>query len=261
MNARINAIHVVGLAGSLMLHGGLVALLGLVPVAKRVGVGPTTVEFEVPPAPPAAPPPPVEKVVEKEEEQVAPTAPAPLQESEPEPEPEPEATPLDDAPVDLTGVTLTSDGPGPGWSTVTGNGSAMRGPIQRPRAAKSLTPAEGRGSTRTASVQRRVAPAPNLVPLASLAKRPVPPALDGVLAANYPADARRRGEAGQAVVSARIEADGVVRSASVASESGPGFGEACRRTVLGSTWSPPRDEGGRAVATQISYTCRFRVDR
>jgi hypothetical protein len=52
-----------------------------------------------------------------------------------------------------------------------------------------------------------------------------------------------------------------VRQASVLDESSPGFGEACRRTVTGSRWSPPRDRQGRKVATEIRYTCRFVVER
>jgi len=52
-----------------------------------------------------------------------------------------------------------------------------------------------------------------------------------------------------------------VRQATIASESESGFGAACRATVLGSTWTAPLDREGNAVATRISYTCRFEVAR
>ncbi len=104
-------------------------------------------------------------------------------------------------------------------------------------------------------------PPPPVVAVADLARRPSPPSLDGLLYANYPLEARHRGEAGKAVVIARIEADGVVRSARVASATAPEFGVACQRTVVGSRWDPPRDRGGRSVATEVSYTCRFEVQR
>ncbi len=29
---------------------------------------------------------------------------------------------------------------------------------------------------------------------------------------------------------------------------------------MGSVWSPPRDQSGRAVATEVRYTCRFVVE-
>jgi TonB family protein len=83
--------------------------------------------------------------------------------------------------------------------------------------------------------------------------------LDAALRNNYPSEARRRGIAGSASVRARIDADGIVREVTPLNETFPGFGEACRRTVRGSKWSPPRDGSGRQVATRIRYTCRFVV--
>ena len=65
---------------------------------------------------------------------------------------------------------------------------------------------------------------------------------------------------GSARVTAQIHADGSVRSIRIESESFTGFGEACRKTLQGSRWSAPRDREGRAVATEIRYTCRFVVE-
>jgi TonB family protein len=90
---------------------------------------------------------------------------------------------------------------------------------------------------------------------------PRPPSLSGLLRANYPDEARQRGLRGSASLRARIDADGVIRNARVRSESSAGFGSACRRTLLGSRWSAPRDKNGSAVATEIVYTCHFEIDQ
>jgi hypothetical protein len=50
-----------------------------------------------------------------------------------------------------------------------------------------------------------------------------------------------------------------VRDLVVVSQSGPGFGDACRATLRDSVWSAPLDREGRAVTTFVTYTCRFEV--
>jgi TonB family protein len=143
----------------------------------------------------------------------------------------------------LSGITLTGNGHGSAVPNTTGGGAGQRRP------------------TRPASVNSpKAAPSVRTVSAADLSERPKPPALDGVLAGKYPSELRRQGIGGQAVVSARLDPDGVVRSVSVVSETDSGFGAACRQTVLGSRWSPPRDRRGLPVATLVSYTCRFRID-
>ena len=256
--------HAVALAGSLAMHLGIFSALSSVKVTERSGWGSAVVDFEVQPSPSPAPvPDSVEPPEPEAEEADLPSAPVlPVEQPAAQDSPEPELELADsEEPVELTGVTLTNDGAGDGWVSRVGNGSALRGPIRAPsrrvRSAASRKP-----SLRPASLQRSFASArPDLVPLTDLSRRPSPPPLDGKLASNYPPEARRRGLEGLAVVTARIEADGHIRVASIASESDPGFGEACRRTIVGSVWSPPQDASGRAVATQIRYTCQFRVDR
>jgi hypothetical protein len=61
-------------------------------------------------------------------------------------------------------------------------------------------------------------------------------------------------------VRARIEANGDVREVTLTSETGHGFGSACRAALLESHWSAPLDRLGKAVATWITYRCKFRVD-
>ena len=45
--------------------------------------------------------------------------------------------------ADFTGQTLTNDGPGAGWSSATGNGQKMNGPLGRPGARVSHRVVEG----------------------------------------------------------------------------------------------------------------------
>jgi TonB family protein len=262
MSIPFTSRHALGIVASLGLHGTVLVALTLSPPVSGRSRGPSTVELEIPPPPAAPPPRPLpspEPPPPPEPAPVAPaTAPAALEPAEPEPA-EPPAPDL----VDLTGVTLTDDGPGEGWSSVTGNGASMRGPIGLPRRSL-VTAAPASAPVKAASLRRAPPPPPpppEVVPLADLARRPSPPPLNGLLEANYPPEARRLGAPGQAVVIARVDADGVVRVASVASESGPGFGSACQRTVIGSRWEPPRNREGVNVATNVSYTCRFEVRR
>jgi protein TonB len=157
------------------------------------------------------------------------------------------------APLDLSGVTLTNAGDS-SFSMPVGNGQAFTGAIG---------PGSGRGLAR-AEAPAAAAPTPrgpDVVPLSDLSSRPVPPALDGALRQNYPEEARRRAVGGTASIRARLDPDGILRRVQVQSETFAGFGNACRRTLEGSRWSAPRDRAGRAVATEIRYTCRFQVDQ
>jgi TonB family protein len=151
-----------------------------------------------------------------------------------------------EAPADFSGVTLTNDGAGPGWSSAVGDGAAMRGPIGAPGARAAPAPAAA-------------PPGPPLVALASLSRPPAPPDLGDVLERHYPEPARRQGLAGEAVLRARITPDGRARDLVVVSQSLAGFGDACRATLRDSVWSAPLDREGRAVATLVTYTCRFEV--
>jgi TonB family protein len=160
--------------------------------------------------------------------------------------------PQAETPADFSGVTLTNDGPGPGWGSAVGNGQAMRGPIGTPGAKVT-----GRSVAGSSDGEGKAGPP--IVALGSLSRPPVPPDLNGALEQHYPAEARRLGTAGQAVLKARVLPDGHVRDLVVVSQSAPGFGEACRATLRDSVWSAPLDRTGQAVATFVTYTCRFEV--
>ena len=202
------------------------------------------------PSPPRAPEEP------RQERPVARPTPAPL----PEPAPhtaarDPETVLAEQAlPVETPGSTLDADRgdtgeslPG-GAGAVPGAGRAGTGSLLRGH----------RGVAHAAKRAERPAP-PAVVPLKELSRRPEPPPLQRVLERNYPAAARSVGLSGEARVRARIEASGQVRLAQVSFESSPGFGDACRITLLESRWSGPLDRHGRPVATWVTYRCKFRV--
>jgi len=167
--------------------------------------------------------------------------------------PRPGPPPAAESPADFTGVTMTNDSPGAGWSSATGNGEAMHGPVGRPGARITRRVVDGDG----ADIVRH--PAPPVVGAADLSRPPVAPDLAPALARAYPADARARGLTGRALVHARILADGHVGELKLLDESAPGFGAACLTTLRASVWSAPLDRQSRAASTFVNYTCRFEV--
>jgi periplasmic protein TonB len=243
---------------------GLIVLL-LVSVALHValfaGVGrsrhrslaqahkkkPTEVTVSVAPPPPAPKPPQAKPAPQPIAHKIAVRAPAPPPPGAPPPPP-----PQAETPADVSGTTLTNDGPGDGWASAVGNGEAMHGPIGRP-GAKATNRAQD-GAARPSPL--KTAP---VVALASLSRPPEPPDLNAALERHYPEAARKAGTPGQAVLKARITPEGQVRDLVVVSQSAAGFGDACRATLRESSWSPPLDRDGQPVATFITYTCRFEV--
>jgi len=152
-------------------------------------------------------------------------------------------------PADLSGVTLTNEGAG--WASPVGNGAPLTGPI----GLATATSAKHSRGTETPTAGDRV------VALGDLSRPPRAPNLDAQLAANYPREARLAGSPGSAVIRARILLDGRVGATRVVSESAPGFGVACQRTLAGSHWQPPLDAANQAVSTDLAYTCTFAVAR
>jgi TonB family protein len=106
-----------------------------------------------------------------------------------------------------------------------------------------------------------VARAPALAKLSDLSRKPRAPSLDASLRQNYPLDLRRRGVEGQAEVRVIIDPLGRVEHVSILSESAAGFGQACKRTLLGSRWTEPLDRDGNPIGTRLTYRCRFQVER
>jgi protein TonB len=222
------AARIFGVIGvSLGTHMALLALLGFMP-------RPTPQEE---PAKPKAPPKPV-------------AAPKP---AEPPPQAPPKAA--SEAPVDLTGVTLTGDD-GASWSSVIGNGQAMTGPAARigvktgkDKAGSPQGVVGGKGN------------APVLVPEASLARKPIAPeGMDALLEQYFPSRARAQGVSGSALLRVRILSDGRVGEMQTVRETGDyGFGSACMKALRQRRWQPPLDKGGQPVSTEIRYSCEFEV--
>jgi outer membrane biosynthesis protein TonB len=164
--------------------------------------------------------------------------------------------PAAETPADFTGVTLTNDGPGAGWASATGNGNTMNGPIGTPGAR--ITGRSRAGATGGGGPSPPAA-GPRIFALADLSKPPRAPVLSDMLERNYPDEARKRGMPGKAVMRLRVMPDGHLRDLIVVAESEGGFGEACKRTLRDSLWSPPLDLEARPVSTFVSYTCTFTV--
>jgi periplasmic protein TonB len=222
-----------------------VALVAILPNAARSRgpLPPLVVEMTTDlPEPP--PPPKREATPENAPAPTARAAPRPVANAAPRPAATSAARPTsDDTPMDFTSTTFSNDGPGMaiGPSAPVGSNVSTAAPIMS--AAPRITAAE----------------APRFVPAANLSRPPRAPGLDADLERNYPAEARRTGVSGTAVLRVEILPDGRVGKVERVSESFGGFGEACTRTVRAGKWQPPLDKDGRPVSTQITYTCRFEV--
>lgn len=166
--------------------------------------------------------------------------------------PPPAAAPQAETPADFSGVTLTNAGMGAGWTSATGNGAPMNGPVGTPGARVTGRSVAGNGA-------QGVAAGPTVVALGELSRPPQPPDLAEALERVYPAEARRRGATGKAVVRARVTPEGGIAELAVLSETSGGFGAACKQALAGSRWTAPIGRSGQAVSTLIHYTCRFEV--
>jgi protein TonB len=225
---------------SIGLHVVAVLVLPSATSLKRVPPPPVVVEMAE--LPPEKPPPPPEPAPSNP---AAAAAPAPAKATPARARAETPAAapaPATDAPVDFTGTTFSNDGPGVAVASAPA-------PVVAPVATGPTAP---RNSA-------PVAPVPTFVPAASLGRPPRAPGLDTELERNYPPDARRSGISGTAVLRVQLMPDGRVGKVDRVSESYPGFGQACERTVRSGRWEPPLDRDGRPVGTEIKYVCRFEV--
>ena len=251
------AARVFGLLGiSMGVHMALLAVLGFMP--SPVALLRQQVEMEIASTEPEPPPPPPPPAAEPPKAQEPPSRPKAAPKAVPKPAatPEPPAEPkvADEAPVDLTGVTLTG-GDGASWSSVVGNGAQLKGPAGRigkvPNKDKAGDSNGVVGSQGTAPV----------VSEASLSRKPIPPeGMNDLLVQYYPPRARAQGVAGSALLRVRILADGQVAKMKLIRESDDyGFGEACMKLLRLRRWQAPLDRRGMPVATEISYVCEFEV--
>ena len=240
------------LAVSLLVHGAAYAGLEPAPRSWTPARVKTQLRFDVVEKARVAPPEPAPAVAPPQPAKTAPRLAARPAVEPPTPTPTPPAA-TDAAPLPAAGVTLAGEGSGSSFAMPLGDGGALD-------PTRVGSPAVVRAPSPAAVLAPPVNHEPALVAMSDLSARPTPPALGPALERNYPPDARRRGLSGQAKVRARIDPDGVVRRVSLLEESAPGFGSACSRSLSGSRWAAPKDKAGRAVATEIRYTCRFVVE-
>jgi protein TonB len=242
---------------SLGTHMAIMGILGFMPTPNQFFAS-HKVEMEViapePPPPPPPPPaaePPKPPTPEPAKPRAQPkAAPKP---AEPEP-PKEQAKPAPEAPVDLTGVTLT--GGDSTWSSVVGTGGEIKGPA--PRVAANT------GRDRNGSNDGLLGgkgDKPVLVAESSLSRAPVPPeGMNALLEQNFPPRARAQGVSGSALLRVTILADGRVGDMRVMRETGDyGFGAACQKMLRLRRWQPPLDRRGQPVATEVRYSCEFEV--
>lgn len=255
------AARIFGVIGmSLGTHMALLAALGFMPRPQLDMRKTVEMEIEEPPPPPPPPPPEEEPPPPKAAEEAPKPKPAPPKIAAPKPAvapptPPQEAKPAAEAPVDLTGVTLTGDD-GASWSSVVGNGEAMQGPAAR----IGKVTGNDKGGAHDGAVGGK-GNAPALVPEGSLSRRPVPPeGMDALLEQNFPPRARAQGVSGSAMLRVRILSDGRVSDMQIVRETGDyGFGNACIKALRQRRWQPPLDKRGQPVSTEIRYSCEFEV--
>lgn len=235
------AIRIPHLAASLVAHAAVVVALGQTrPLPSQAEPAARTefVPVELPPQPPPPPPPPEEPA---EPERVDP----PRAPAAPPPKPAPRLAPLESSAAGATEAAVALPDPAP------------RTPLRL--TGVSLSNAEPTPATRPTAKPRPAAAVPTVTPLADLSRRPVPPRLDASLRNHYPAELRRRGIEGEALVRVHVSEAGQVTRVEPVSGSAPEFSRACRETLLGTEWGAPLDTRGRPVRTALLYRCRFRV--
>lgn len=252
------------IVGSVLVHLGMAATLHRRHRAESAPPPPTTVELTMAtPVPPPAPTPiaPDEPPARTEPVSVvrssARAKPAPAQSTQ---RPIQEVREVEEVePPMTTGKTLTTEGAdASSWASATGKGE----PIDRMLTIDRSGIPYGRASgiaERAASPSVPTPAGPRFVAMRDLARTPRAPSLDDALERNFPPRARQQGLSGSAVLTAQVLPDGRIGIMKRVSESSSGFADACERTLRGSRWSPPYDRSGHAVATEITYTCRFDV--
>jgi TonB family protein len=238
---------------SFVAHGALGLSLYAAPEEARPRPPAERFEVRMLVVPPKAPPPPIEPPPPVEKQPLAPTRKAPARRVPP-----PEAAPPAQAASEIEPASAPPVSEAPPVPVLAAAGvpfgsySVSAGSSGGARAAG---PAGPRAAVPTP------ARAPALAKLSDLSRKPRAPSLDASLRQSYPLELRRRGVEGQAEVRVTITPLGRVEQVSIASESAPGFGQACRTTLLASRWTEPLDRDGNPIGTRLTYRCRFQMER
>jgi protein TonB len=252
------------LGASALGHVALGWQLYFAPLASEPPTRPNTFDVRMltlpPPPPPAAPPPEPERL-----EPPKPPPPKPAEPPRPKPEP-PRPAAVEPPPAPEVPAPPAPPEPSTAPPALVADSGFAAGPgiVQRADGNVGALAMAGVASRAQPLEQSQGLGRPSSAPLAKLSdlsRKPVAPSLDAALRQNYPPELRRRGMEGQAEVRVVIDRRGRVGELAVVSETASGFAEACKRTLLGSTWSEPLDREGRAVSTRLTYRCRFQIER
>lgn len=255
------------LAASVLLHGGMAALLvlliGRLPPPLPIAVQKAGIEITLAPPPPApAPAPPAAETPPVAETPPAPPEPPPVAEAAPQPPP-PAAKPEPPPPVPAAKPEPPPPPPHP----------IRRAAKPPPRPAPHRTARERRFEPPAIPFT----PAPPVPRVAALPPAPTPPprpagplVTPGYTAAlsawldrhkQYPEAARARGEQGQAVVRFQVERTGRLLGFAIVRSTGyPDLDAALERMMRGATL-PPFPADMRASDIDVSVTVRFALAR
>ena len=244
-NARMVAL----LGASLLLHAGLVALLGKAPRARpATAQQPLEVAVIEKPAPPP-PPPPVEPVpmkVARAPRAAVPDLPppraAPRRVPAAPPPPSRESREEHQQPIVLPGITFESTSQAFSFAVPAGN--TMYGQPS---------------STATEPVEVKPYKADRYVPASQVNELPGVESRPDSLRPFYPEAARRRGVQGDVVLRLLIDADGSLAKVEVLREPGAGLGAAGAEAIRQFRFRPGKLDG-RPVATTITYVLHFVLD-
>lgn len=253
-----------GLVVSVALHAITFIVLGTVEPPADLLRRDDTVELMVidepeiqEPEPAAVAPEPEPEPVKPEPVKPAPKVVAPLPKDAPPPPPSPEPpAPAPETLADFSGTTLVGEGEG-GWVSAVGSGAAMDKPIGKAGAVVTGRERAGVAGGVVGGTGLKV------VAAADLSRKPGQPAqelLDDALVRSYPKAARQQGIEGVARIRIRVLANGKVQTLATLSETYPGFGDACRTSVRDLRFEPGLDQQGQPVATEVPYSCEFRVE-
>ena len=237
------------LLASLLVHVGLVALVGN---ARPFSASPHQTPLEVavvtkappPPPPPPLPPQELKRTPPRRIARVTPITPpvrpraAPPPPPAAPPPPSVEAKEITDKPVVLPGITMESTTQGGTFAAPTGN--TLYG--EPPR--KAIEP----GTAKPYKAERYVAAA-QVSELPSVEFTPD-------LKQFYPREAQQRGTEGDVVMRIMVDSDGSVVKVDVLSDPGQGLGAAAVRAMRAFRFNPGK-LGGVPVATTITFKLQF----
>lgn len=239
------------LGASLLLHAGLLVLLGKAPLTRTPVVEqPLEVAVVEKPLPPPPAPPPAEPAparIARAPRPVASDLPPRRAASRPvraapPPPPTREAREQTPEPIVLPGITLESTSQASSFAVPSGN------TLHGQPAGTAADPQEAKPY----KADRYVA-ASQVNELPAVESRP------DSLRPFYPEAARRRGVQGDVVLRLLIDGDGSLAKVDVIREPGAGLGEAGIRAIRQFRFRPGRVDG-RPVATTITYVLHFVLD-